>query len=94
MLKGVGGERKMNAALCHVVFISVHPFGTYVSGMCWKSDAVGAAAAGMVRFGNWRGRGHEIWFERKKRIGGPQLVSNRKEEMVENKQTTKCELTS
>jgi hypothetical protein len=57
MLKGVGGERKMNAALCRIVFISVHPFGTYVSGMCRKSDAVGAAAAGMVRFGIWRGRG-------------------------------------
>ena len=47
----------MNAALCHVIFISVHPFGTYVSGMCRKSDAVGAAAAGMVRFRIWRGRG-------------------------------------
>ena len=94
MLKGVGGEQKMNAALCCVVFISAHPFGTYVSGICRKSDAVGAAAAGMVRFGNWRGRGHEIWFERKKRIGGPQLVSNRKEKMVENKQMTKCKLTS
>jgi|SRR5580693_6739264 len=57
MLKGVGGEQKMNAALCRVVLISVHPFGTYVSGMCQKSDAVGAAAAGMVRFGIWRGRG-------------------------------------
>jgi hypothetical protein len=60
----------MNAALCRVVFISVHPLGTYVSGMCQKSDAVGAAAAGMVRVGNWRGRGREIWFERKKRIRG------------------------
>jgi len=50
----------MNVALCRIVFISVHPLGTYVSGMCRKSDAVGAAAAGMVRFGNWRGRGREI----------------------------------
>ena len=39
----------MNVALCRIVFISVHPFGTYVSRMCRKSDAVGAAAAGMVR---------------------------------------------
>jgi len=52
MLKGVGGKQKMNAALCGVVFISIHPFWTYVSGMYQKSDAVGAAVAGIIGFGN------------------------------------------
>jgi hypothetical protein len=59
MLKGVGGKQKMNAALCGVVFISIHPFWTYVSGMYQKSNAVGAAVAGMVWFGIWRGRGQQ-----------------------------------